>query len=87
LGIFSFLNCQRPAYDSNFITEREFKSIENAINRKEIPNWYTILGGEVGIHGGGASRDWTLGCIALSNGDIDILDRYIGIGTKVFIRP
>jgi lipoprotein-anchoring transpeptidase ErfK/SrfK len=77
----------KRAYDSNFITEREFKSIENAINRKEIPNWYTILGGEVGIHGGGASRDWTLGCIALSNGDIDILDRYIGIGTKVFIRP
>ena len=39
------------------------------------------------VHGGGTARDWTLGCIALSDSDIDELYPLIPLGTEVEIRP
>lgn len=77
----------KKAYENNRITENQLKNIEQAIQRGETPNWYTPLGGEVGIHGGGILRDWTAGCIALTDEDIDLLDPYLLIGTKVNIYP
>lgn len=54
-------------------------------------------GGEIMIHGLGKAfgflgakhtlRDWTLGCVALTNEQIEELYPYIGIGTTVEIRP
>jgi L,D-peptidoglycan transpeptidase YkuD (ErfK/YbiS/YcfS/YnhG family) len=51
------------------------------------------LGGSIGIHGVGAGNrrihedfNWTEGCVALTNEQIDDLDRYIHIGTRVVIR-
>ncbi len=52
------------------------------------PIWNDIL-----IHGGGASRDWTLGCIALNNDDLIVLFETLqqsnrhGLGIAVEIRP
>ncbi len=45
------------------------------------------IGGEIQIHGGGVARDWTHGCIALRNGDIDELMGHAAIrrGTRVTI--
>jgi hypothetical protein len=38
------------------------------------------------IHGhGGRGTDWTQGCVALSNSDMDDLVRYVGVGTPVTI--
>ena len=37
-----------------------------AEENKTRPPWGTALGGEICIHGGGDSSDWTAGCIALS---------------------
>ncbi len=37
------------------------------------PPQQTLLGGEILIHGGGSATDWTLGCIAMENTDIDAL--------------
>jgi hypothetical protein len=43
-------------------------------------------GNLIEIHGeGGRGDDWTRGCVALSNGDIDDLFRRVGIGTPVTI--
>lgn len=75
------------AFSENRINEAQFENIKHSIQRGGIPDWYTSLGGEVGIHGGGVSRDWTLGCIALTDEDIDLLDTYIGLGTEVNIFP
>lgn len=44
------------------------------------------IGGLIEIHGhGGTGRDWTNGCVALSNGDMDVLMRHAKKGTTVTI--
>lgn len=44
------------------------------------------IGGLIEIHGeGGRNEDWTDGCVALSNGDMDHLMRYANSGTPVTI--
>jgi murein L,D-transpeptidase YafK len=58
----------------------------------KIPPGATI-GGGVGIHGVPWNKpylidkgiNWTLGCISLSNADIDEIYQYVGAGTKVTI--
>ena len=39
------------------------------------------------IHGNGASSDWTWGCVALENEDIEELYQAIPVGTPVTIKP
>ena len=51
------------------------------------PPWNTPLGGFIMIHGGGASPDWTAGCVALNDEDIDTLFPLCPIGTEVEILP
>ena len=53
----------------------------------------TKLGGHLGIHGLGAGSpelhemfNWTNGCIALTNQQIDQLDLWVQLGTKVVIE-
>jgi L,D-peptidoglycan transpeptidase YkuD (ErfK/YbiS/YcfS/YnhG family) len=44
------------------------------------------LGGLIEIHGeGGRGKDWTKGCVALANQDMDDLFRRAGVGTPVTI--
>jgi lipoprotein-anchoring transpeptidase ErfK/SrfK len=44
------------------------------------------LGGLIEIHGeGGRGKDWTKGCVAVANGDMDDLFRRSGVGTPVTI--
>jgi murein L,D-transpeptidase YafK len=44
------------------------------------------IGGLIEIHGeGGRGRDWTEGCIALTNKEMDHITKYIGIGTPITI--
>ena len=53
------------------------------------PAWNTALGGYVMIHGehpDGKTGNWTQGCIAMSNTDIDLLRQYVKKGETVIIR-
>lgn len=44
------------------------------------------IGGLIEIHGeGGRREDWTMGCVALSNRDMDSILRHVGVGTPVTI--
>ena len=44
------------------------------------------IGGLIEIHGGGGrSQDWTSGCVAVANGDMDDLFDRVGVGTPVTI--
>ncbi|HEX7486040.1 MAG TPA: L,D-transpeptidase [Vicinamibacterales bacterium] len=44
------------------------------------------IGGAIEIHGeGGRGRDWTLGCVAVKNTDMDDLFARVGVGTPVTI--
>lgn len=56
-----------------------------ARERGEIPQGARI-GGLIEIHGeGGRGQNWTEGCVALSNRDLDDLYPRVGIGTRVTI--
>lgn len=69
------------------ITRAQHDAIVEAIGSHTRPPWNTPLGGEVGIHGGGADGDWTLGCIALSNDDVEELFLLLDLGDEVIVEP
>lgn len=69
------------------ITKAEQESIALAIRHQARPPQNTKLGGDIFVHGGGASEDWTAGCIALDDADIDDLFARVPIRTRVTIVP
>ena len=83
-------------YRNDIISGAEFKQIIQAYNRKSLPPQTTGLGGYIGIHGIGLmtaeksriheAHNWTEGCIAVRNEEINELRKYITLGTKVVIR-
>jgi len=72
---------------AGIITPPEFRGIVSALERTVLPPSNTDLGGQIFIHAGGAHKDWTNGCIALYNRDMDELFSLAGVGTPVSIRP
>lgn len=77
------------------ISQREYQEIEQALAERRQPTWETRLGGAIGIHGRMLDtpgvwierQNWTDGCIALANADMDELFGAIGVGTQVTILP
>ncbi|QUV86699.1 L,D-transpeptidase [Chloracidobacterium sp. E] len=69
------------------ISRRQYRAIRQAQRQQVRPPWNTPLGGEVGIHGGGTGSDWTWGCVALSNDDIEELWLACPLKTPVTIYP
>jgi len=69
------------------INQREHRAILDAVRHYRKPPWNTKLGGEIMIHGGGTTHDWTEGCLALSDSDIEELYPRIPLGTEAEIRP
>jgi murein L,D-transpeptidase YafK len=68
------------------IDSQEYKRIAEAIEKKEAPPQTTALGGQIYIHGHGAQKDWTWGCVALDDKDIKELFDAIPVGTTVVIE-
>ncbi|SFN11086.1 L,D-transpeptidase family protein [Thermodesulforhabdus norvegica] len=75
------------AFIEGRISEEQYKAIVMAHNLGLPPPWDTPLGGAIFIHGGGAHEDWTDGCVALYNSDMDEVFAVSKIGTPVFIYP
>lgn len=71
--------------DERLISRVEFEQIYTAIENWKRPLWETALGGKIGIHGMGISRDWTAGCIAMEDQDIKWLWDQSAIGDAVEI--
>ena len=69
------------------LTKPEHQAIASAIKEGDKPPQNTQLGGDIFLHGGGVSRDWTLGCIALENADIKELFDKLPVKTPVKIMP
>jgi len=74
-------------YRAGLITKAQREAIVAANAKHQRPPWDTLLGGEVGIHGGGASHDWTLGCIALEDAAIEELWQVLQVGDPVVVQP
>ena len=69
------------------ISEEEYRQIAEAQRYKQIPPWKTALGGEIFIHGGKDMREATVGCIAVSDQDIEEIFPLVELGTPVVIEP
>jgi murein L,D-transpeptidase YafK len=83
----------RRALKDGRISPGEFQAVKQAWIRGETPPQNTGLGGLIGIHGVGEGDievhnrfNWTNGCVAITNQEIDELARLVGIGTRVTIR-
>ncbi len=63
------------------------EALREALRQGRQPDWSTPLGGGIGLHGGGSDRDWTAGCIALTDEAIERLDTILAVGDPVEILP
>ena len=72
-------------FKKGLINKEMLGKINKAINNKKRPDWWTELGGEIGIHGKGSTYDWTAGCISLEDEDIKKLWNFTELGTQVII--
>lgn len=75
------------------IDQFTYSDIINAHRYNQVPPQNTALGGRIGIHGLGRADEkihrtmnWTHGCIALTNNQIDHLSRWVDTGTLVKIK-
>ena len=73
--------------ESKIISRSEHDAIVRAIDGKKMPPQKTALGGEIYIHGGGVAGDWTWGCIAMNNEDVEEIYNATRVGAKVVIHP
>ena len=81
---------------TELITKKQYNAILDAHIYGHRPPQNTPLGGQLGIHGIGNETqdkidiheiaDWTQGCIALRNHEVDALLSYIDVGTVVTIQ-
>lgn len=85
-------HAQRALEDGR-LNQAEFQAIRDAWNNKLPPPQGTRLGGQLGIHGLGLgsvdihnSFNWTDGCIALTNAQVEELAGWVRIGTRVSVR-
>ena len=73
--------------NANLITRSEYNDIVAAIGNKMMPPQNTRLGGEIYIHGGGIEGDWTDGCIAVDDADMQEIFDNATVGMRVTIIP
>jgi len=92
---FTYPNLQiaRRAFARGLIGGDTLDAIMTAHLRQAVPPQSTPLGGRIGIHGLGGGNpavhdlfDWTHGCVALTNRQVDRLAQWVRKGTLVVIR-
>ncbi len=83
----------RRGFEAGRISAKQWRAIQKAQADRDLPPQNTPLGGQIGLHGIGEGdlqthRDfnWTHGCVALTNEQIDRLLQRVGLGTRVVIR-
>ena len=81
------------AFADGLISRSVYSKITKAHQHQAVPPQSTPLGGQIGIHGLGRgdikihkTMNWTHGCVALTNEQIDRLDRWIKKGTVVKLK-
>ena len=81
------------ALTRGLVNKKTHLNIVNSHKKNRIPPQNTPMGGRIGIHGLGYAdkkihkmMNWTHGCIALTNEQIDQLDPWIHTGMKIKIK-
>ncbi len=82
----------QAAYNSGVMQLDEFLEVTDALRARRLPPQRTAVGGHIGIHGVGdgdvdlhARANWTNGCVAITDEEMDKLAEYIEVGTRVVI--
>ncbi len=81
-------NAQR-GFEEGLISDAEYEAITSAEAQFRVPPMSTALGGFIEIHGDGTGirSNWTQGCIAITNTQMNTLWDMIQVGTPVLIEP
>jgi len=77
----------RRGLRSGLTSRADHDRILAAHRKRRQPPWGTRLGGAVGIHGSGGSSDWTAGCVAVEDREVEELFTALPLGTPVKIEP
>ncbi|WP_136067078.1 L,D-transpeptidase family protein [Modicisalibacter radicis] len=87
------LDNARQALQSGVFSEVEFDRYLAYYRRHGAPPQDTVLGSNIGIHGLGKADpsiheqfNWTEGCVAVTNAQIERLADLVQLGTRVIIR-
>lgn len=75
------------ALHSGLISPGEHSGILSAHRDQRCPIWTSALGGGIGIHGHGSKSDWTAGCVAMDDRDVEELFAVLRLGDPVEILP
>ena len=85
----------KRALNEKLITREDYRDVLDAHIFGHQPPQNLVLGGAIGIHGIGVETeerlkihqniDWTQGCIALRNEEVEELSRYVSVGTEIKI--
>lgn len=81
------------AYRTGVVDQATYaRALDFALARGHLPQ-RTVLGGHIGIHGLGKADlaihkrfNWTQGCVAMTDAQIDQLLHFVEVGTPVVIR-
>lgn len=78
----------RRGLKQGLITRQQHDAIVQAEDSFSLPPMSTALGGMIEIHGDGtgASSNWTQGCVAIHNTQIDKIWSWVEAGTPVIIE-
>ncbi len=78
----------RRGLRNGLISKQQHDSIVQAEDAFTMPPMYTPLGGMIEIHGDGtgAGSNWTQGCVAIHNTEIDKIWAWVDVGTPVIIE-
>ncbi|MBN1343991.1 MAG: L,D-transpeptidase [Phycisphaerae bacterium] len=77
----------RRGLHGGWISRGQAEALLRDLAEGRPPDQTTALGGGIGIHGGGNDRDWTAGCIAVTNDMIEELYAVLRVGDPVEILP
>lgn len=72
---------------AGLFSKSDYRAILKADAGKKTPPMNTKLGGDVFVHGSGSSPDWTWGCIAMEDSNIEELYRLVPVKTRINIHP
>lgn len=80
------------AYKEGTLAIDEFLAVTDALKARRLPPQDTAVGGHIGIHGLGEGdaelhrrANWTEGCVAITNEQMDALTEHVSVGTRVTI--
>lgn len=74
-------------FRDGLISQAEYDAIRNAEEQYAMPPMFTALGGYIELHGDGTGKrnNWTQGCVAIPNTQMDIIWDLVSVGTPVLI--